>query len=319
MRTVPRNNPIATVIRQYIDKKSGLVTISRTEIQRRFYGLDWKDQKKILAAFLESGQSDRQWAYSRLLDLWDASFEPKILELWEKYHERKCTWVVIRHFPIEFIKEHVDDFTEDRDYYFICRRLVADSSFVIDKDRLSKLDYLMALSRGDRKINDEEATDILFTIVREICLAPYASFELTRSYYPSRTEMMAACDFANVRIALYYLSKMGHDDVMYKFFEWQKGVQASVSQCEAYKAMSVEPYSDYEYKNVLAGIFQKHLYYALPAKYKTMTDEEYNKSLEPTDVPMNALGDSFLSFVASTINSDDLDSAVLSSEDLIPF
>ena len=79
MRTVSRNNPIATVIKNYTNKKSGKVTEARNEIQRRFFGLDWKDQKKIVAAFLDSGVSDRDWAYSRLLDLWDASFEQKML------------------------------------------------------------------------------------------------------------------------------------------------------------------------------------------------------------------------------------------------
>ncbi len=38
-----RNRPIASVIRDYINKKSGKVTASRTEIKRRFFGLDWKD------------------------------------------------------------------------------------------------------------------------------------------------------------------------------------------------------------------------------------------------------------------------------------
>ena len=70
------------------------MTEARNEIQRRFFGLDWKDQKRIMAAFLDSGVSDRNWAYSRLLDLWDASFEPQVQALWETYHEEKCAWVI---------------------------------------------------------------------------------------------------------------------------------------------------------------------------------------------------------------------------------
>ena len=49
-----RNNPIAIVIKNYIDKKSGKVTEARDEIKRRFAGLDWDDQKHILEAFLAS-------------------------------------------------------------------------------------------------------------------------------------------------------------------------------------------------------------------------------------------------------------------------
>ena len=66
--TKKRNTPIATLIKNYINKKSGKVSDSRNEIQRRFDYLDWKDQKKIVLAFLESGKTDRQWAYSKTLD-----------------------------------------------------------------------------------------------------------------------------------------------------------------------------------------------------------------------------------------------------------
>ena len=114
MRTASRNNPIATVIKNYTNKKSGKVTDARNEILRRFFGLDWKDQKRIMAAFLDSGVSDRNWAYSRLLDLWDASFEPQVQALWETYHEEKCAWVIIRHFPKEYLREHIDDFEETK-------------------------------------------------------------------------------------------------------------------------------------------------------------------------------------------------------------
>ncbi len=76
-----RNAPIAQLIKDFANKKSGKVTESRVEIKRRFEFLDWKVQKKILTVFLNSGKSDRQWAYSRALDNWDKSFEPKIKEL----------------------------------------------------------------------------------------------------------------------------------------------------------------------------------------------------------------------------------------------
>lgn len=276
-RTITRNNPIATVIKDYINKKSGKVTDARNEIQRRFFGLDWKDQKKIMAAFLDAGISDRNWAYSRLLDLWDVSFEPKVLELWNTYHEEKCGWVIIRHFPKEFISKHVNSFNEGRDYYFICRRLAADSDFVIDKERLSKTDYLMALSHADRHIGDEETTDILYEIVRDIAFHWHPSFELSRDYMTHRREVMTASDFVNVSIALYYLEKMGNDDVVTFFRTWEHKVQRIVRESEEYKALKNESCSDYDYKEKLATIVQNYLYYTLPVKYKTMTDEEYDQ------------------------------------------
>ena len=60
-----RNTPIATLTKNFVNKRSGKVTESREEIQRRFDYLDWKDQKKIILAFLDSGKKDRQWAYAK--------------------------------------------------------------------------------------------------------------------------------------------------------------------------------------------------------------------------------------------------------------
>jgi hypothetical protein len=72
-----RNAPIATLIKNYINKKSGKVSESREEIKWRFNWLDWKDQKRILTAFLDSGRSDREWAYGKVFDYLDESFLQK--------------------------------------------------------------------------------------------------------------------------------------------------------------------------------------------------------------------------------------------------
>ena len=134
-----RNTPIATLIKNYINKKSGKVPESRKEIQRRFDYLDWKAQKKIMQAFLESGKADRLWAYTKLLDNWDKSFEPRVKELWEQSHEGIISWVVIHYFPTKFLSQNIDKFTDDRDYYFICLRLAEDKSYIIDRSKNTRL------------------------------------------------------------------------------------------------------------------------------------------------------------------------------------
>jgi len=64
-KQIPRNRPIATLIEWYSDKKSGKVTDARKEIQKRFDYLDWDVQKRIVLTFLQSGLTDRQWAYGK--------------------------------------------------------------------------------------------------------------------------------------------------------------------------------------------------------------------------------------------------------------
>ena len=314
MRAISRNNPIATVIKNYTNKKSGKVTDARNEIKRRFFGLDWKDQKKILAAFLDSGISDRNWAYSRLLNMWDVSFEPRVRTLWETYHEEKCSWVIIRHFPKEYLREHINQFNEGRDYYFICRRLAEDSDYVIDKDKLSKTDYLMALAHADRHIHDIEALDTLYEIVRDITFLWHPSMELSRDYMFHRHEVMTASDFSNVSIALYYLEKMGNDKVVASFRTWESNMQSCVCNSEEYKALNKKSISDYDYKDEIASIVQKYLYYCLPVKYKTMTDEEYDKRIESSDGSANMImSDTFAAQMNHIMASID------KTEDSFPF
>ena len=269
-RTIPRNKPIATVIRNYMDKKSGKVSESRDEIRRRFYGLDWKDQKKIMNAFLDAGKSDRHLAYSMLLDVWDASFEQKIKDLWEEYQEERCAWVIIRHFPLKYIREHMDELGDKRNYYFICRRMATDKDFLIDRNKLDDLDYLMTLYHANRTIEDAEAKDILFGIVHDISVHWWPSLELSRNYMPDRTEMMSASDFDKVSMALYYLEKMGCEKVIIAFREWDATVQASASKSKEYAKLNKKPLSDYDYAYQLANIFQKQLSISLPEKYKNM-------------------------------------------------
>lgn len=262
-----KNRPIATVIKHYVDKKSGKVSESRNEIKRRFYGLDWRDQKRILIAFLDACVSDREWAYSRHLDLWDDSFEPKILALWETYREEKCAWVIIRHFPIEFVKSHINMFNQGRDYYFICRRLVDDADFVIERERLSDIDYLIVLSHAGKHIDDETATGILYHIVQNIAFHWNPSLELSRDYMQQKgREMMTASDFVSVSIVLYYLDKMGNNDVVTTFSAWEESARQSVLRSEEYQDLNTKPLSDYDYKEKLVLIYQKHLQEAIFAK-----------------------------------------------------
>ena len=47
--------PIVTILKWYMERKKGKVVESRKEIQRRFSGLDWSVQKKVILAFLDAG------------------------------------------------------------------------------------------------------------------------------------------------------------------------------------------------------------------------------------------------------------------------
>ena len=294
-----RNTPIATLIKNYINKKSGKVPESRKEIQRRFDHLDWKDQKKIMQAFLESGKADRLWAYTKLLDNWDKSFEPRIKELWEQSHEGIISWVVTHHFPTKYLSQNIDKFTDDRDYYFICLRLAENKSFIIDRSKLSITDYLSVLYHTGRSLSDDEARDLLYKTVHDVCTEVFEYPQLSEYAYGGKDFVISPILFQNVNLAVYYLRKMDLTDVVHQFEIWNEGVQRAVFNSPEFKTILNTDMIGYEIELAKAKVAKKYAYLALDDKYKTelscidnvLTPHEWFKEkailpLEPSDLTL---------------------------------
>ena len=264
-----RNTPVATLIKNYINKKSGKVPASRKEIQKRFDYLDWKDQKKIMQAFLESGKADRLWAYSKLLDNWDKSFEPRIKELWEQSHEGIISWVVTHHFPTKYLSQNIDKFTDDRDYYFICLRLAENKSFIIDRSKLSITDYLSVLYHTGRSLSDDEARDLLYKTVHDVCTEDFDYPQLSKFAYVGKDFVIGPILFQNVNLAVYYLRKMDLTDVVHQFEIWNEGVQRAIFNSPEFKTILNTDLTQYDIEQAKAKVAKKYAYLALDDKYKT--------------------------------------------------
>lgn len=279
-----RNTPIVTLIRNYVDKKSGKVSVSREEIKWRFDHLDWKDQKKILFAFMDSGISDREWAYSKMLDNWDDSFQPKVRELWETYHEYKCSWPIIRYFPLEYIKEHIGEFTDERDYYFICLRLAKDKDYVIDRTKLSDRDCLAVLWHTGRTISDAEARDTLFSIIHDCCFA-YTFMPRLEGVGESRyNKVITPANYREVNLAIYYLLKLEKDNIVQQFEQWNEQVEDTIYNSSEFKSIDRNDFFfDYEYDRRRVEIANLYAYQSLDEKYKLPSDptvEQMRQTME---------------------------------------
>ena len=101
-----RNRPIASLIRWYSDKQSNKVSDARQEIKRRFSGLDWSQQKKVLRAFVEGSNEDRRWALRKMYLMWDKSFADTVARHWSQSHDNDCALVVAGRMPEAYLLEH---------------------------------------------------------------------------------------------------------------------------------------------------------------------------------------------------------------------
>jgi len=280
-----RNTPIVTLIRNFINKKSGKVIDSRREIQNRFDHLDWKDQKKIISAFLESGKTDRQWAYLKALSYWDKSFEPKVKELWEQYGEEECNMVVARHFPLDYLSQNIEKFTKRRDYFFACLRLAVDKDFVIDRQRLSLTDYLAVLYHTGRHLSEVEARDVPYLAVHQVCTSFGGQREkLDKFVYISEDAVISPIHFRLVSLALYYLEKLNCNLAIRQFEAWNEAVQEVIFNSKEYKHLLNLDLNDKAAMLGRTGIARKYGYMALDDKYKLPSDPDVLKILLPSEL-----------------------------------
>lgn len=283
-----RNTPIVTLIRNYVNKKSGKVSESRDEIKWRFDYLDWKDQKKILIAFLDSCMSDREWAYSKLLDNWDKTFEPKVKELWENYHEYKCSWSVIRYFPLEYIREHIDSFTDSRDYYFISLRFAMDKNYAIDRTKLSNTDYLALLYHSGRNISDDDARDTLFSIVHDCCLEHSFIPKYEHVGEGRYNDVVSPANYRKVRLGIYYLLKLDKDNVVQEFDKWNEIVEDAIYNSQEFKNIDKNKIdSEYEYNHRRTEIANLYGFQALGDRYKQPSDPTIEQMRQTMELSLN--------------------------------
>lgn len=297
-KPLKRNTPVATLIKNYINKKSGKVSESRNEIQKRFEHLDWKDQKKILMAFLDSCKSDRQWAYSKLYHHWDKSFEAKVKDVWDRLHEPMCAWSIIRFFPISYVKENMASFTEDRDFYFISLRLAEDPKYVIDRSKLRTVDYLAVLCNSGRTISEDEAIDMLFEIVHDLCINGFSIYEQTHMNYDESVYNLS--NNLSINRAHNYLFRMEHLKALRFFDEWNRKVHNYVMDSPEYGILKQWGMSQFESCEQSILIVRKYAYLALDDKYKLPTDTSMTELLSlvdlefrqsPEDVPSRITND----------------------------
>ena len=251
-----RNTPIVTLIRNFVNKESGKVSESRKEIRRRFPALDWKDQKKIISAFLDSCASDREWMYTRLFDYWDDCFAEQIKSLWEKYHEDKCAWVVIRFLPENYVKSQIDHFPGGRNYYFVCRRLAHNEDFQIERNKLSAIDYLSVIFYSGKNLSDDEATEIFYKIVCEECEKENMFIDMR---HVGRGVFFAVRDFAVISKALNYLESSNKTGVLETLEAWGENVAETIRLSEEYATLNKAPLSDYEYNDRLKSIAKSYI------------------------------------------------------------
>ncbi len=244
---IEHNTPIDLLLKICLGKVYSAREDAISELMHRFPYLDTKDQQRIINAFLTSDSAElRSWVYFYLVDRLDDSLFPIIKNLWETYHEQECSRVVIRHFPLSYLKDQykrLSVWNENR--YPLAQRLVECPDFIVRRDdfKLEPLQNLNLLLKRNQMISDNEAEALLFGAVRDI--ARYPCFCLQEPDYWETDPCGNNCifyggwkDVGRVSLENFYpigkllskLRKFGCQPVLDKFYDWDQKASEKIYQ-----------------------------------------------------------------------------------------
>ena len=180
---------------------------------------------------------------------------------------------MIRYFPLEYIKEHIAEFTDERDYYFICLRLAKDKDYVLDRAKLSDRDFLAVLWHTGRTVSDDEARDTLFSIIHDCCLADTFMPRLEHVGENRYNKVITPANYREVNLAIYYLLKLEKDNIVQQFEQWNEQVEDTIYNSSEFKSIDRNDFFfDYEYDRRRVEIANLYAYQALDEKYKRPSD-----------------------------------------------
>lgn len=269
-----RNRPVATLMKEFSGHDNKKKAVARKELHRRFDYLDYSQQIKILLAHLDSVSNDRKWAYTRLIDYWEPCFIAPVLKLWESYHEPRCTWSMVQHFPKEYIIENIDILTViPRNYYYICLRFGRDDDFTIDKTKLAPYDLIRLAYKTGLPLSYDEVMQCLFSIIEKACNDWGATIDIEEHI------MITAGDDRFVRFkkdnipileyACYYVSKMEMSDIIQYMDAWIDGINVTLGKDKEWMGLNQLVLKDMSFNYKAIAILKRIMLRHIPQKYRS--------------------------------------------------
>ena len=145
------NEPISTLLRWFLDKKSGKVSYAYERLIKRFEAQSFADQQKILHACLTGGKKPSEWAAGRLRRKWIPGFEDEIDAAWKAHKGSAMARTIIYMMPEEYVLTEQAELVAALDtpdaYAILCGRLGHTPGFEIDEKRLSILDWFYVVGK----------------------------------------------------------------------------------------------------------------------------------------------------------------------------
>ena len=161
-RSQPHNETLSILLSNYIDKRSKRVVYARTRLKDRFDKQSYRDQNRILRAFLNGSVTDREWACRILRDNWRKELSVNVESAWASTPKPMLAYVILRYFPNSFIIKEQERLEQATSYPHVCARVGNETSFKMDESRLNIMEYLYVMAKLGRNVDKENAEQRLY-------------------------------------------------------------------------------------------------------------------------------------------------------------
>ncbi len=279
----------ASLISLYTNKDSGRVVTARNELIRRYGYQSIGEQRQLIAAFLHGSKTDRKWAYKWLLKEWDNTFLTDIIASWEQDHEDRCSWLVLKHAPIDYIWKHLDELSVDGNYRHVCCRLAGHPDFEIDMERLEDdsyesypFSYLYVMAKAGAKVDGEEALEMLFSHIAEQVLQVRKDDSNPRYY-----RVPSISGLKGVDKILYYMSECGLVDKLLYFAKWEQHINDVFIERSNEASGYYMSLSWYDFCQIIKEEFPNEIcnYDAVTQSNNIFLDDPLDDGVYPIDLP----------------------------------
>ncbi len=250
MKTYAKLNSLSLdeVINIYIPKQKRKSCAARTELRgrcRRMGREGLEDKYKIIATFIQSEyEADRLWGYLELFSIWDDRFLPIVQTVWEKYHDTRCTGLIVHYFPIAYIEAHESDLMINRNYYHYCMRRIDEPTFVVDYSKITDpvncLEILVL-----RKAPTEQIEAQLMTIIKSLCVTPSSEMMLCEI---KRGECISLLDIHNIRCVYNILKRNKQERLCALITLWDNDIRTAIETAGVLGDLEARIMSDEAYR-----------------------------------------------------------------------
>ena len=113
----------------------------KDNLKKRFKYAFPKDQEKVLRfMLLQPSVKERQWAYSKLNGAWDkwgGLFEKDVITIFEKYKDKDCATLIVKHLPTSYVYDNRERLAEKVGWQRVIVTVGKDYPDTIDLSKLN--------------------------------------------------------------------------------------------------------------------------------------------------------------------------------------